>query len=227
MYAGILVGYFGRQDEARKAFKQLHRNGFHLAAYASRGAAGDLHVRDPLGWRLRSGTVLAFFLVGALASAVTTGFHWTGMGPWTAPPIPFLLWGGIAALLYAQWKRRSAPGISPAVIGEYARWLVSGESVLILHVPLERMHVPVALLSKFGEFPPAVFIHYPDRPGTPGEDGGTGKPMTGVQLQELARRLSSTHRLARGALHNPILLRRIERDRGWLHRCMSRSCGGE
>ena len=217
MYAGILVGYFGRQDEAHKAFTYLRGKGFRLSAYASKDAEGDLHIKDPLGRRRTSGALLTFLVAGTLASAATFGIEWPRAGSWLSFLIPFLLCGGIGALLFVLWHWRAIAGIPLVLVEDNARWLVAGESVLILQVPIEQMHVPVTLLSEFGETPPTLFILYPQRNDLGGEEWGAGRSMTGVQLQELARRLSTTHQLARGALHNPILLRRIERDRGRLH----------
>ena len=47
MYTGFLIGYFGRQDEARKACRQLRRKGYRRAAWASKTADGDVHIGDP------------------------------------------------------------------------------------------------------------------------------------------------------------------------------------
>ena len=59
--------------------------------------------------------------------------------------------------------RRSTFGVERGLIEDHARWLVSGESVLILQAPIETLQVPVAVLLESGEIQPAVFILYPKR----------------------------------------------------------------
>ena len=46
MYSGILIGYFGKQDEARKACKQLRRKGYRRAAWGNKSIDGKVHLRD-------------------------------------------------------------------------------------------------------------------------------------------------------------------------------------
>jgi len=47
MYTGTLIGYFGKQDEARKAFRQLREKGYRRAAWVSKSADGDVHAWIP------------------------------------------------------------------------------------------------------------------------------------------------------------------------------------
>ncbi|MBK7260073.1 MAG: glycosyl transferase [Ignavibacteriae bacterium] len=220
MYSGILVGYFGGQDGAGKAFRHLRGKGFRVAAHASKGADGSLIVGDSPGWRLYAGALTVFVLFGATALAALLAGAWPLQHSWNTLLIPSVLCGVIGASLYLMWQRRTGARIGPSIIREHARWLVSGESVLILQVPFANMHVPVTLLTEFGEIPPALFIEYPDRVGETKEAGRTVRSLrslSGTQLQEHARRLSVTHRLAPGARHDPALLKRIEQDRLRLH----------
>jgi cyclic beta-1,2-glucan synthetase len=217
MDAGILTGYFGGQDEARKAVRHLRRKGYRLAAYACKGAGGELSFGDLPGWRVYAWTIAAFMVAGVPGSILSIGLGWPGEDPWRMIPIPFLLWGGMAAAAYLFWKRRKGSSIPRIVAEDRARWLVPGESVLILRVPSVHMLAAVTLLAESGDSPPAVFIHYPDCPDTAEEDMHAGRSLTGDQLQELAKRLSTTHRITRGALHDPGVVRRIERDRRLLH----------
>ena len=195
MYAGVLVGYFGGQEEARKAFRTLRSKGFRLAACVRKGADGDLAAGDSLGWRFHAGALVAFLVLGALAAVLSFWLAWPEGESWNTLPIAFLLSGAIGTFLFVLWKRLAGAQIPRAVIQKYGRWLVGGESVLILQIPFQRRHAAVTLLLEYGGTPPAVFIDYPHRVGMPENDGCTGKPMTGGQLQELAMRLSASHRL--------------------------------
>jgi cyclic beta-1,2-glucan synthetase len=217
MYAGTLIGYFGKQDEARKAFRQLRGKGHRRAAWVSKSADGDAHIWDPFPWRRAFGAVLAFILFGALASVVSFGLEWPGPAVWGSAPIAFLVGGSIGALLCAAWMRRSKFGVERGLIEDHARRLLSGESVLILQAPIETLQVPVAVLLESGEIQPAVFILYPKRESPNGEDWSPGTPITPAQLQEHAQRLATNHRLALGPPQDTELLKRIERGRRWVH----------
>jgi cyclic beta-1,2-glucan synthetase len=48
MSAGVLFGYFGRQNEARRAFRQLRSKGYRRAAWARKDADGNARLVDPL-----------------------------------------------------------------------------------------------------------------------------------------------------------------------------------
>ena len=109
MYAGVLIGYFGKQDEARKAFRQLRGKGYRRAAWVSKSTDGDVHIWDPFHGRRAFGAVLAFILFGALASVVSFSLEWPGPAVWGSAPIPLLVCGLIGALLCVAWcgDRRS------------------------------------------------------------------------------------------------------------------------
>ncbi len=162
MYSGVLIGYFGKQDEARKAFRQLHAKGYRRLAWASKNADGDVHVWDPFQWRRALAAVLAFILFGALAAIVSTSLAWPDPAV-GGSRIPALVGGFIGVLLCLAWMRRLTFGVRRGLLEDHARWLVSGESVLILQAPIETLRVPVTVLLESGETQPAVFILYPKR----------------------------------------------------------------
>ncbi len=217
MYTGRLIGYFGKQDEARKAARQLRGKGYRRAAWASKSTAGDVRISDPFD-RLRAfSAVLAFVLFGALASVVSFGLAWSGPALWGSVSVPFLVGGLLGALVCVAWVRRSTFGLERGFVEDHARWLVSGESVLILQSPIETLQVPMAAVLESGEIQPAVFILYPKRESPNGENGGPGTLLMPAQLEEHARRLATTHREALGPPQNTELLKRIERGRRWVH----------
>jgi cyclic beta-1,2-glucan synthetase len=96
-------------------------------------------------------------------------------------------------------------------VEDHARWLVSGESVLILQAPLNTLRVPVAALLESGEVQPAVFILYPKCESPDMEDWSLGALTTSVQFQEHAQHLATKHRQALGLSKKTELLKRIER----------------
>ncbi len=216
MHDGILIGYFGKQNEARKAFRQLRRKGYRRAAWVSKSADGDVHIWDHFHWRRSVGAVVAFIFSSALAAVVTFLFEWPGPALRGSVSIPVIAGGLIGALLCVAWMRRSTFGVKRRLIEDHARWLVSGESVLIVQAAIETLGVPVAVLLESGETQPAVFILYPKRESPNGEDWSPGLPITPSQLQEHAQVLATNHRSALGPPQNIELLKRIERGRRWL-----------
>jgi len=76
MEAGILIGYFAKRDEARRALRKLQRMGFRRAALVSKTADGDVRTWDPFLWRRAFGATLAFILFGVLAGVAFIGLHW-------------------------------------------------------------------------------------------------------------------------------------------------------
>jgi cyclic beta-1,2-glucan synthetase len=216
-YTGIFFAYFGEHDEARKAFRQLRRKGYRRAAWVSKSAEGDVHIWDPFIWHRGFGVVLAFVFFGALASIVPFGLKWHVPAMWFPPPIPFVAGGLTGILLCVALLRRSTFGINRGLMEDHARWLVSGESLLILQAPVEKLQIPLAVLLESGEIQPVVFILYPKRESPAAEDWGPETPITPGQLEEHAKRLAANHRLAPGRPQNAELLKRIERGRRWVH----------
>lgn len=68
MNNGILIGYYGDKDEARRALRELMRQGFHRIALVRRSADGAIHTGDPFLWRL------AFRI--SVAAALSGGIGW-------------------------------------------------------------------------------------------------------------------------------------------------------
>ncbi|MGA9115728.1 MAG: glucoamylase family protein [Bacteroidota bacterium] len=217
MHAGNLVGYFGNQDEARKAFRRLRRKGYTRAAWANKNVLGDVRIGDPFPRRRVFGVVAAFILSGAVASLVPLGREWTNPTGLGSMALDALVGGAIGALLSVALVRRSTVGVQRRLVADHARWLVPGESVLILQGAMETLRVPLALLLENSEVQPAVFILYPKRESPRGEDESPGTSSTAAQLQEHARRLASNHRSTLGPPSNDDLLRQIERDRRQVH----------
>jgi len=158
MYAGALIGYFGKQDEARKAYSQLRRKGHRRAAWVSKSADEEIHICDPFNGRQATGVVFAFVLLGALTSIVFMRLGWPASTAWGVPSIPVLVGGLIGSLLCLATIRRSTVRVKRGIIEDHARWFVSGESVLILQAPIETLQVPMAVLFESGEVQPAVFV---------------------------------------------------------------------
>jgi cyclic beta-1,2-glucan synthetase len=217
MHQGVLIGYFGRQDEARNASRELRRMGYRRSVWADKTADGVVGIRDPFLLRWALGTFVACFLFVVLGSVISSGLDWPGPAVAVGNLIPGVTWGFAGFLLYAAWMRRSKYGVGRQLINDHTRWLLSGESVLILQAPIEALHVPVAVLLKSGEIQPALFVLYPDRQKSNREEWNSLTPITSGQLREHAQRLAVSHGLALGPQHGTELLKRIDRGRMRVH----------
>ena len=219
METGILIGYFAQRAEARRAFRELQRRDFRRAALVGKTASGNIHTHDPFLWRRAVGTALAFILFGALAGAASMSLHWPESTPGGVPPalIPSLI-GGFAGILFsAAWMRRSRYGVERRLLEDHARWLVSGETVLILQTPVETLRSPVAVLRASGEIPPAIFVLHPKRESLVGEVESLANPLSAAQIREHAERFAGDQRVDPHPRRNIELLKRLEQTRSWIH----------
>ncbi|MGD0458927.1 MAG: glucoamylase family protein [Terriglobia bacterium] len=223
MEAGILIGYFAKRDEARRALRKLQRMGFRRAALVSKTADGDVRTWDPFLWRRAFGATLAFILFGVLAGVAFIGLHWPE--PILSEALPAListLAGGIIGALFAGvWIRRSKYGVERRLLEDHTRWLVSEETVLILQAPIETLRFPVAVLRESGDIPPAVFVLHPKREGPIGGVRSPGAALTPAQIQERAQRLAMDDEMDPKPLRNTTLLERLELARQWVHQVCS------
>ena len=106
------------------------------------------------------------------------------------------------------------------MIEDHARWLIAGETVLILRGPIENLRVPMASLLENGEVPPAVFVLHPRREFSFQEQDSPPldeASLSSVQLTEYARSLAASHRLDPNPKppRSAELLDRLERSRRW------------
>ena len=219
MKTGILVGYFAKRDETRDAIRKLRRKGYHRIAWVSKNADDGIRTGDLFFWRQIFWAAVAFILFGTIAAGVSLSFQWPAAGRWPAVLVSSVANGVLGALLGAAWFRRSRFGVERRLLADHARWLVAGETALLLQAPIEKLRLPVTVLLESGEIPPAVFVLHPQRqsPEQAQEARGPGgTPLSPAQLQEHARRLAAEHQLDARPLRNTELLKRLDRVRRWV-----------
>jgi cyclic beta-1,2-glucan synthetase len=225
--SGILIGYFAKPDEAREAFGHLQRKGHRRVAWVSKNAAGKVKTGDPFRRRRAKGAVIAMILLGALAGAISLRLAWPGpvVGRLPGLLLPVLVGGLLGILVYAAWMRRSRFGVERALLENHARWLVSGETVLILQAPIETLHLPFDMLLESGEVPPAVLVLHPRRESIAEEDWSLGEtPLTPDQLHDHAQRLAAEHQGDPQPLGDTKLLQRLDEGlRRFEHACLDLS----
>ncbi len=222
MGSGILIGYYVKQDEARRALRELARNGYMRAALVHKGLDGEIHVADSFFWQRSLGVSFAACLSGGIGWIAALLLYWSQS--YTVWNIPIsltliLIFSTCGALGAFFWLRRSRFCVDPGVVSSHSRWLVPGESVLILQTPVESMQQPVAMLRETGDPPPALFIMHPQREQRV-ERRIPAVNLSLAQIMEYARRLSGEQQVDPRPQHSTELLKRIKQSRHWVrHVC--------
>ena len=153
--------------------------------------------------------------LGALAALLRHGSQ--ALPAWSAFASLTLIFACAAggALVALLWLRRSRCGIEAGVLHDHARWLVSGESVLILQAPVESLPLPLALLRESGDIPPALFVRYPKRERRL-KARGIAVKLSPIQIQEHAQRHAGEQQVDARPRHTTELLKRLKQSRQWL-----------
>ena len=218
MGLAILIGYFAKQDEARKALQELRRQGFKRAALLHKGTAGDVHIVDPFAWRRAFYVSLATCLSGSVGAAAVLIQHWLQ---------PLAIWDSISSLILVLacatagllaaliFMRRSRYGVEAGVMREHTRLLMSGESVLILQAAVESLPLPVALMRESSELHPALFVMHPKWERREKERILVVK-LSPTQIQEHAQRHAGEQQVDPHPQHTTVLLNRLKRSRKWI-----------
>ncbi len=158
MGVGIIIGYFAKQLDARKALQELARQGFTRTALLHKDADGAIKCANHFFWR---------------------------------------------------------KGVEAGVLHDHARWLVSGESVLILQAPVESLPLPVAILRESSDIPPALFVMHPKR-----ERRIEARPpevkLSPAQIIEHSRRHAREQQVDPSPQRSAELLNRIKQARLWV-----------
>jgi len=212
---GILIGYFAKQDEACKALRGLSKHGLSRVALIHKGLNGDVRTVDPLFRRRALGATLAACLSAGVGGIAALLLDWFSLFPGADRSIFLALIlapatiGALSALL---WQRRFRYGVAAEVLHEHARWLVSGESVLILQAPVESLQRPLALLRECGDIPPALFVLHP-RAERRTEVRGPEAKLSPAQILEHAQRHAGEQQVDPASHHSAELLRRLKQSR--------------
>lgn len=224
-----LIGYFAQRDDARRALRKLQSKGFRRAALVHKTAAGEVQTRDPFRWRLFFGTILTATIFGGLAGLVFPVLPWPEPSPGRSLSLPIsILTGGlIGALIAFFWIRRSKFGVERKLLKDHARWLVSGETVLILRSPMDTLRFSVAVLQESDEIPPAIFILHPKRESPIVEWQSPSVTLSSEQIREQAQRLAMDHQVDPRPRRNTELLKRVVKARQWIHQvCLDLNATG-
>ena len=218
MNDGILIGYFTNPEAARKAIRGLIRQGFRRIALLRKDADGAVHTGDPFLLRLALGIILSAILFGVAGWIATLLMQWPKATPGLNVSLSLALILASAALgafTAPLWLRRSRYGVDLGIMRDQARWLVSGESALIIQAPIESLQHPLVLLRESGDPPPALFILHPKRERR-AEARIPAAKLSPAQIIEHALRHAAEQRVDPEPQRSNELLKRLKRSRHWV-----------
>jgi cyclic beta-1,2-glucan synthetase len=228
--AGVLSAYFRHVYDARKALWTLVRRGLFRTAILHRISDQSVRVEQPFSLlRVLAAALLAalyavsaallYLLAPRLGIPLSPGFP-----AWALP----LIGGLLGAASGLAGFRRSRFGVTRRVISDHSRWLLKGESVLLLQAPLHALRNPQIVIRESVETQPTVFLQFPKR-----EEPAAGPPLETLllsqdQLQQFARKLAREQRLLPKPGRNARLLRRAEEAAQTIHRiCLDLADAGQ
>ena len=213
--AGILIGYFAKTEEARRFLRELARQGFKRTVLVYKNSDGDVHVSAPFFWHRLIGAVLAAILSGGTAGLAVQYMDWSELLPaWNSLYSMTLILSSAAIGILASsfWLRSSKYTVDPRVIRNHSRWLVSGESVLILQAPVESLQRPVVMLRENSDNPPALFVMHPK--GERRSEARTHEvKLSPAQIIEHAQRHAREQQVATKPPHSSEMLKRLKQSR--------------
>jgi len=212
---GILIGYYTNRDEARRALRELMRQGFHRIALVRKSSEATIHIGDPFLWRRALRVIVAALLSGGIGWGISLFMQPLQLVFFGTLPTTLILVIGTSAigiLATTQLFRRSRYGVDAVVMRNHARWLVSGESVLILQAPVGSLHRPMKLLRESGDPPPALFIMHPKRERR-AEARITALKLSPTQILEHAHRHALEQQVVLKPQSSPELLKRLKQSR--------------
>jgi cyclic beta-1,2-glucan synthetase len=163
--------------------------------------------------------VLSAVIAAGLAGIASTSLDWPVAMAARSPSglVPVLVGGLLGAVLAAVWMGRSKHGVARSLLEDHARWLVSEETALVLEVPVEALRLPVAVLRKSGEIPPAIFVLHPQSESPAGDVSVPMAPLSTAQIQEYVPQLARKHRVDPDPERTTELLKRLKRSGQWIH----------
>ncbi len=213
----IITGYYAKQDEARNALLGVAEKGFAAAVLIQRDVDGTNQTIDPFVWRraLRAGS--AAILIGGIGVSICLLLRWLQLLPsqgFFTFPVITLLAAATGLLVAAALFRFDNFAIRRPIVGNHARWLVPGESVLILNVSVDLLPMAMAFLRESGDTPPALFVLHANRERRQ-EIRGRSEKLSQSQIPEHARRLAGEQQVDQNLPANTSLLKRIGETRQW------------
>lgn len=212
---GIVIAYFAEQSEADKAQKKLAQEGYSRTALLYRSSSGEIHRKVPILRRPFSLAILAALLSGGGSALVIESLRLFPGTEFSSPLTVIFVLAALSALAAFVITMRIVQGFGAGIVRDHTRWLLPGESVLILLTAVDRVLRPVTMLRESSEIPPALFVMHPRRERR-AEMRPLESKLSPIQILEHARRHAREQQLGESPERSAELLKRIKRSRKWL-----------
>jgi cyclic beta-1,2-glucan synthetase len=120
----------------------------------------------------------------------------------------------------SKTRRQTGRGVDKSILRDFDRWLLSGETVLVVQAPVDSLNAAVNALRESGDIPPAVFIMHAEAAAVSGAPRNPGVPLSPIQVREQAKRLATEHRIDPKPRRGHELLTRL----GYAYRVVRDAC---
>ncbi len=205
MSSSILVSYFIHNNEARAAIRALAKKRFCRAALLHKTLDNEIRTIDYFPWLRVFSAVLATILFAGIAGLTSHFFHLS----WEILSILSIGGGAIGSLVGLAWMRRTKYGIDPELMHDHSRWLMPGETVLILQAPIESLQLPLAILQESSDIPPAIFVMHQRRERRK-EVRASKEQLSPALAREHAVLIAADHQVDDKPVRNAQLLKSLE-----------------
>ncbi len=138
----------------------------------------------------RSGVLLGYFQGETDADAAIGALK---RGGFRRPALARKTSGGRVLTRTGFGPARLRRGAAAGLLRKHSRWLVPGESLVIIEARPEELARAIGILRTFGETPPALFVLHPPRKPAAGPAPKLRDILDADRLREHARELAAGH----------------------------------
>ncbi|HEY43765.1 MAG TPA: glycosyl transferase, partial [Anaerolineae bacterium] len=209
---GILIGFYTSLEDGRVAYRQLRRNRFRRSCLMHKfpnenHSINMLSTRQFVFWGIILGSILGV-LVGVWL-ILFKGIQWT-VSDFLFLSVMGLLGGLQGGLSGGILFRVFRLGIDEKLIERTMRFLVSGETVVIVQTFPESMDNAFHTLQDFAESQPPIFVIHPEREIETDQEPLQVEALPTVELKEHATNLAASHLFRSDTSHDETLYKQLE-----------------
>lgn len=208
---GILIGFYANREDGAEAYRQLRRNRFRRSCLIHKlpNESHRINLLSPRRftfWGIILGSILGV-LAGVLW-IVVRGTLWTSSDFLLLSLVGVLggLLGGLSGGLLFRGFRF---GIDERLVERMMRFLVSGETVIIVQTFPESMDSAFHLLQDYAESQPSIFVIHPEREIETDQDPLQAEPLSTAELKDHAAHLAANHLFRSDTTHDEVLYEQL------------------